>query len=90
MGLQACGQLTAEVLGDIMEPYRGTDIDSGGTCDLLDKEGRGVEEVVILTLGMDLAPRPVEPRDMGPQWEAYDAAVQEAFSTLVKRFGWDE
>ena len=90
MGLQACGQLTAEVLGYLMEPYRGTDIDSGGTCDLRDTEGRGIKEVAVRVFGLALPPRPPEPQDLGPPWCAYTEAVEDAFMTLVRRFGWDE
>lgn len=40
------GTLTAEVLDKIMEPYKGTDCDSGGSHDHMTKDGLGVKEVI--------------------------------------------
>lgn len=40
------GNLTAEALDKIMEPYKGTDCDSGGSRDLKTFDGFGVKEVI--------------------------------------------
>lgn len=38
--------LTPELLDALMEPYKGTDCDSGGSMDLKSKDGLGVEEII--------------------------------------------
>lgn len=40
------GILTVEVLEKIMEPYKGTDCDSGGSCNLRTNDGLDVKEVI--------------------------------------------
>ena len=40
------GTLTQKVLDTIMEPYKHTDCDSGGSMNLKAKDGLGVEEVI--------------------------------------------
>lgn len=44
--LYNAGNLTKGLLDTIMEPYKGTDCDSGGSRDLKAKDGKGVEEVI--------------------------------------------
>lgn len=38
--------LTAELLDQVMTPYKGTDCDSGGSKGLRAKDGLGVEEII--------------------------------------------
>ena len=38
--------LTIDLLDKIMDPYKGTDCDSGGSNDLMSKDGLGVEEII--------------------------------------------
>lgn len=40
------GALTKEILDAIMEPYKNTDCDSGGSMDLKARDGLGVEEII--------------------------------------------
>lgn len=40
------GSLTAKLLDQLMEPYKGTDCDSGGSEDLKSEDGLGVEEII--------------------------------------------
>lgn len=40
------GTLTVELLDKIMEPYKGTDCDSGGSMNLLSRDGLCVEEII--------------------------------------------
>ena len=40
------GNLTPETLDAIMEPYKGTDCDSGGSNDLTSKDGLRVEHII--------------------------------------------
>jgi hypothetical protein len=47
MGVHKLGKLDKDILKVLMEPYRGTDIDSGGAADLKDKDGLEVPDIVI-------------------------------------------
>lgn len=47
MGVHKLGKLDKAILKVLMEPYRGTDIDSGGAADLKDKDGLEVPDIVI-------------------------------------------
>ncbi len=47
IGAYNLGVLDKKLLKVLMEPYRGTDIDSGGSNNLESKDGLSVEEVVI-------------------------------------------
>lgn len=40
------GMLTRDLLELLMEPYKGTDCDSGGSKNLKAKDGLGVEEII--------------------------------------------
>ena len=42
--------LTKEILEAVMEPYKGTNCDSGGSCNLKAKDGLGVEEIIRKTM----------------------------------------
>lgn len=47
MGVFKLGKLNKAMLKVLMEPYRGTDIDSGGAADLKTKDGLEVPDLVI-------------------------------------------
>jgi hypothetical protein len=47
MGAYKLGRLDKKLLCVLMEPYRGTDIDSGGSADLKAKDGLEVPDIVI-------------------------------------------
>lgn len=40
------GSLTPELLDSLMEPYKGTDCDRGGSENLRSRDGLGVEEII--------------------------------------------
>lgn len=91
------GKLDKELLSTLMEPYRGTDIDSGGRHGLLSKDGKEVEQIVIETFGGKVPAEPVEPSndDNWEEWEDYHDAYYEAFSAISGSigkpgiFGWE-
>jgi len=58
IGAYDLGKLDMQLLGVLMEPYRGTDIDSGGKMDLSTKDGKFIEQVVIEMHGKTLLPEP--------------------------------
>ena len=89
------GVLTKKLLGKLMKPYEGVDIDHGGMEGALTKDKLDVEEVVIKTFGLPLPARPKLPKDY-KTWtpaqdelnEAYQEAKAEAFLSISNKFGW--
>lgn len=59
------GILTKELLDEIMEPYKGTDCDSGGSNNLVSKDGKCVEHIICLMM------KPEETKEIidNPIWE---------------------
>jgi len=53
MGAYNAGLLKVRLLKILLEPYRGTDIDSGGSQDLKAKNGLEVPDIVIKLLAPD-------------------------------------
>jgi hypothetical protein len=50
MSLYNKGLLTKEVLDTVMEPYKGTDCDSGGSQNIQAFDGKGVKEVICFVM----------------------------------------
>lgn len=95
VGAYDLGKLDKELLAVLMEPYRGTDIDSGGSEDLESKDGKGVEQIVVETFGLSMPEKPAFPQpktwDESPEneaWEAYLEAVGEKFNEVTEHYGW--
>lgn len=95
IGAYNLGRLDKRLLKVLMEPYRGTDIDSGGSCDLRTRDGLGVEDVVCKVLGVQMPKKPKLPRDSSKWTEAQDDADRDywnarykAFGKATKRYGW--
>jgi hypothetical protein len=93
MTLYDAGALTLEVLDSIAEQYRGTDIDSGGSMDLIAKDGKGIREVCVYTVEPNWKP---EKNEYYMEKLAEDGEEQATFSALVDywydmkydRWGW--
>ena len=86
IGVYNLGRLDKAMVCALFEPYRGTDIDSGGSNDPLTKDGKAMEEVVCEAWGIVLPPRP----PLGvcdPDGDAYGRAVYEGFKLVEKEFG---
>ena len=90
------GALTPEALAAEMEPYRGSDIDSGGMLGTLSKDGLDVEEIVLKVFDASIPDGPKLPKDY-KSWTEEDHAVNkeyydrhsEALSKITyDRFGW--
>lgn len=94
IGVYDLGVLDKHLLAILMEPYRGTDIDSGGSHGLVTEDGKYVEQVVIETMGGKMPKRPAffnEPQLTDVQREkieAYYEAVGEKFRKVTDKFGW--
>lgn len=87
VGAYDLGKLDKEMLAVLMEPYRDSDIDSGGSRDLESKDGKGVEQIVIETMGLVMPAKPTEDADDDAQDE-YQGQLYEMFFEITKGFGW--
>lgn len=96
IGAYNLGVLDKKLLAVLMEPYRGTDIDEGGCCDLKSKDGLGVEEVVLKVCGKKLPPKPdgfdlphrkqtEDQQNAAEEW--YDKR-SELFGQITQKHGW--
>jgi len=54
VGAYNLGKLDKDLLTVLMEPYRDTDIDSGGSRDLVAKDGKRVAQIVIELWGLEM------------------------------------
>lgn len=89
VGAYDLGKLDKEMLTVLMEPYRHSDIDSGGSADLESKDGKLVEQIVIETWGLVMPVAPSGGYDDDPDaWDAYNDAVYDQFSKVTKHFNW--
>lgn len=90
------GKLDKELLADLMEPYRDTDIDSGGKVGLFVNEGKRimeVEDIVIKVMTGTFIDPPKLPKDYRT-WtpeqsklnDDYHEKRYEAFNTITDKF----
>ena len=89
------GLLDQELLTELMKPYEGSDIDTGGEMGTLANDGLDIEEIVIKTFGVIVPSRPDLPADhktwTGEQYainDAYQEAKAEAFHKINDQLGW--
>lgn len=89
VGAYDLGKLDKDLLTVLMEPYRDSDIDSGGGQGLEAKDGKGVEQIVVETWGLEMPKTPPQAYADDPDaWETYDETVYEQMSVVTKHFGW--
>lgn len=90
IGAYDLGRLDKAMLKVLGEPYRNSDIDPGGSMGLEAKDGKGLEQIVIETMGGVMPQRPDGTYDSNPEaWDAYGEAVYVAFSGITREhFGW--
>lgn len=89
VGAYDLGKLDKELLTVLMQPYEDSDIDSGGSCDLKSKDGKGVAQIVVETWGLELPTAPTVDCDEDPDaWDEFNAAVYEQFCVVTEHFGW--
>lgn len=95
IGAYDLGVLDRRLLTVLMEPYRGTDIDSGGSRDLLTKDGKDVMTVVVEVFGGKMPKKPDLPEDHSSwteeQWRKNDEWQEKRwgkFRKITDKFGW--
>jgi hypothetical protein len=89
IGAYNLGKLDKALLGVLLEPYRDTDIDSGGSRNLRSTDGKGFEEIVIRTWGLQMPPAPPGDYDSNPdEWDEYRDEVYGLLFGITRQFGW--
>lgn len=86
VGAYDLGVLSKELLAVLMEPYRGTDIDSGGRRGLLSKDGKVVEQIVVETFGLEWPVMPYGADDDASE-DVWDRRY-DAFQSVSCKFEW--
>ncbi len=93
IGAYDLGKLDKPLLSVLMEPYRDTDIDSGGRGDLQTRDGKGIEQVVIETWGLEYPVRPAIDMDADGQYttesDEWGEQVSKLFDSITAQFGWE-
>jgi len=89
VGAYDLGKLDKDLLSVLMEPYRDSDIDSGGSNDLASKDGKNVQQIVIETWGLEMPPKPdTEYGDAPDSWDDYHNKAYDLFCAVTNHFGW--
>lgn len=87
IGAYDLGKLDKDMLTVLMEPYRNTDIDSGGCRELKAKDGKEIKQIVVETWGLVIPPAPAPGADEDT-WDDYHNAIHEQMRIVTKHFGW--
>lgn len=83
------GRLDKATLAALMEPYRGTDIDTAGGLDLVSHDGKLVREIVIETWGLELPETPWAAHRTDKQaWDDHEDALDALLRRVTELFGW--
>ena len=89
------GLLNKEILSSIMEQYRDTDIDSGGSMDLVSNDGLDVIAITIKTFGKEIPQKPNVPTNWKLQtpeqsrdYDRYLESIYDSFKEITDQFGW--
>jgi len=95
MAVYEHGVLDKPLLEKLMEPYRDSDIDSGGKRGLTSRDGLEVEEIVIKIWGLKVPERPKLPKDYRGWTEQQRQAneehrekLHELFNHITDEAGW--
>lgn len=88
IGAYDLGKLDKALLSALMEPYRGTDIDSGGSRNLTSKDGKEIQQIVVEAWGLEIPQKPQE-GDHDDVWEGYYALIGERMDIVTNHFGWE-
>lgn len=95
IGSYDLGKLDRALLTVLMEPYRGSDIDSGGSRGLQSFGGKDVMQIVVETFGGRMPRKPKLPEDSS-KWtdeerrknDEWQEERWERFHKITDRFGW--
>ena len=89
------GKIDRWLMSTIMNAWRNSDIDSGGSMGLLTCDGKNVEQVVIEVMGETFPKRPNVPEDYAERTKKQDEMhdrwldrVDKKFRKITGKFGW--
>lgn len=85
ISLYDMGVLTKEVLNYTMQPYYGTDIDSGGSRNLKAKDGKGVEEIICLIMEPERYKEATENFIPDPKEPNYNGKLDDMWYEITRR-----
>lgn len=89
VGAYDLGKLDTDLLRVLMEPYRHSDIDSGGSNDLVSKDGLNVEQIVIKVWGGQMPVKPDFKTCSDSENDRFWEELGDAFRKISKgEFGW--
>jgi hypothetical protein len=86
--------LRGEQLAPFMEPYRGTDIDEGGRCDLTTRDGKDIDEVILSQFAPEryealMARKPGDGLEDSTSYDEWRDEFDDAeYAITHGRFGW--
>jgi hypothetical protein len=94
MGVYRLDKLDKAILKVLMEPYRGTDIDSGGAADLKAKDGLEVPDIVIKIMAPAVFGKLEKLRlasdgDSNLMEQYYEKRYEAFHKITKKQFGWE-
>ena len=94
IGAYDLGKLDKDLLGVILRPYSGSDIDSGGCMNLHTRDGKGVQQVVIETYGMKYPKEPERKQfdkidEFNDALDDWSDEVYCLFRKVTQAYGWD-
>lgn len=88
IGAYDLGKLDKALLTVLMEPYRGLDVDSGGSVGLITHDGKTLEQVVVETWGLECPVRPDESSAAMHDVEQYWERMSDLFDLVKRHFEW--
>lgn len=88
VGAYDLGKLDKDLLRVLMEPYRGSDIDSGGERGLVSRDGLNVREIVIKTWRGKAPKKPDFAKADGNEVDRYWDELEDAFRRVTSKFDW--
>lgn len=88
IGAYDLGKLDAALLDVLAEPYRGTDIDEGGSCALRTRDGLDICDVIIKVLDLESPPRPSNGAPEAEWDEYHDTVAMRVYDLQRQRWGW--
>lgn len=102
IGAYDLGKLDRALLDVLMEPYRGTDIDHGGSVGLRSKDGKTADEIAVEVFGLAIPAGPDVPlpdydrwrewneeeKAQSATWDDWRESCDDLFRKVSDHYGW--
>lgn len=79
------GLLNKEVLDTMMEPFKGTDIDHGGSQDLRTNDGKSADDVICFIMEPEKYQEAIESFIPDPEEPDWNEKLYELYNEITKR-----